>query len=66
MHLQLRVKRCLPGTVTLTALLLIVGAGACTQKSDRATPAQNSAHDSANVVAKPSATPAAPDTTQDS
>ena len=66
MHLQLRVKRCLPGTVTLTALLLIVGAGACTQKSDRATPAQSSAHDSASVVAKPSGTPAAPDTTQDS
>jgi hypothetical protein len=64
MHLQLRVKSCLPGTVTLTALLLTVGAVACSPKSDKATPARGT-HDTANVVVKPSGTPAAPDTTQD-
>jgi len=65
MHLPLRVKSCLSGTVTLTALLLTMGAAACSQKSDKATPAQGM-RDTAAVAGKPSAAPAAPDTTQDS
>lgn len=62
--MQLGVKSCLPGTVTLTALLLTVSVAACSPKSDRATPAQGGARDTGSVVAPPPGPPIAPDTTQ--
>ncbi len=66
MLLQLRAKNRSLATVTFAALLLTLGAGACSPKSDKAVVVRSGSSDSStSVAAAPSHAPAPADTAQD-